>query len=1141
MQNNQTSTAPDTAKHSGASDSILNTKSEKRKPDLSQTRRFLKRLAPQAEAFTFQTSGDSEQVKRERGFARTLHGAFDKLAPQLERLNARGAGVFVTINETDGKGRKKANIARVRAVFADFDGNAPSVEAAPIPPHIRIQSSRPGKEHWYWLVADMPLDRFTPIQAAIAQALGSDSSVKDLSRVMRLPGFYHMKDPKNPVLVEIVELDEERPPYSLDEIEKAFPPVVTRQRAGKGGGKKGKSENGEGLDPETLKWLKVQPAPPPEAVDGEEATDAEEDRKALDRACQIIEQTPEGERNNTLNAQAFRVFHLVKAKRLPPLRAYHRLREAALAAGLDKAEVRRTLKSAWESAKPELSAEQERLLEIDRKTAEKLAEELGVPVRLHHLEKPNYVQLDVAVRKEKAKLEGCLKKAEARLKALREERRKLAKDQGFDRKTWKAIRKLHRLDQRGGAATAEKLKAVGLGVKAFKQLTDTLADLKRQILEAKGVIHDLKAPVEPMEAWRELVKSHRGEIGMELALAEPQEKGRRPRRHPLDQLGNSDTWYGTRSGYMGIIEEVTIEKDGKVVGRVENVRPLTNFAARITREIVQTDGAEETRFFEVEGYLKDGETLPTITVPADTFDKMEWVPTLWGSRPVIHVGRQNRDHTSRCIRFLTGETLGKAPVVKRHAHTGWIKHNGKTAYLHAGGAITADGHTDAIELALDPPLNAFKLPKPPEGEALAEAVRQALALPGFAVPPRVGWPLLLYAVGAIFGPAPFTLFLSGLTGERKTSLALVFQSFFGWQGKGGSHPPAGWESTANYLETLTYRAKDCLLLIDDFVPADNRRNGDDHNRKAARLLRDQGNEVGRGRLRSDGSARPVRPPRGSLLVTGEDLPAGHSIRARCLVIPLAGDVDLDGLTQAQKLVAAGVYAQAMAGFIQWSAPRLREIKKRIEAKAIDLRARWRGHGRTNEALARLAAVAEIVMDFAKGCSAITDKDAAMYLDECMKAFDAIAQGQVEVQADQDPALLLYRMLYSMVTAGQAQLEPDGENVRDRLTDGQNFRAPLIGWVADDEILLEPDAAYNILKDWYAKQSIHLPTSRTFWRTCADKGIVVSSLEGSKRRFAVKRRVNGRRGRFVVIRIADMEAAISELSPAEGGHSDGDAF
>ncbi len=1141
MQKKQTSKAPDATQHRGPSALSVVSKSEKRKPDLSQARRFLKRLDPQAEPFTFQTFGDGDQAKREKELRKILHDTFDECAHRLERLNAYGAGVFVTINETDGKGRKKANITRVRAVFADFDGNAPSVEAAPIPPHIRIRSSRPGKEHWYWLVADMPLDRFTPIQAAIAQALGSDSSVTDLSRVMRLPGFYHMKDPKNPVLVEIIELDEERPPYSLDEIEKAFPPVVTRQRTGKGGGKKGKSENGEELDPEIRKWLKVQPAPSLQASDDEEATDAEEDRKALDRACQIIEQAIEGERNNTLNAQAFKVFHLVKAKRLPALHAYRRLREAALAAGLDKAEVRRTLKSAWESAKPELSAEQERLLEIDRKTAEKLAEELGVPVRLHHLEKPNYVQLDVAVRREKTQRGAMLKEAEARLKALREERRKLVKDQGFDRKTWKVICKLHRLDQRGGAVTAEKLKAVGLGVKAFKQLTDTLADLKRQILEAKAAIHDLKAPVEPMEAWRELVKSHRGEIGMKLALAEPQEKGRRPKRHPLDQLGSIDTWYGTRSGYMCILEKEPVYKNGQIVGYAEKVRPIANFAARIVREIVQTDGAEETRFFEVEGYLKDGETLPTITVPADTFDKMEWVPTLWGSRPVIHVGRQNRDHASRCIRFLTEETLGKAPEVKRHAHTGWINHKGKAAYLHAGGAITADGHTDAIELTLDPPLNAFKLPKPPEGEVLAEAVRQALALPGFAVSPRVGWPLLLYTVGAIFGPAPFTLFLSGLTGERKTSLALVFQSFFGWQGKGGSHPPAGWESTANYLETLTYRAKDCLLLIDDFVPTDNRSNGDDHNRKSARLLRDQGNEVGRGRLRSDGSARPVRPPRGSLLVTGEDLPAGHSIRARCLVIPLAGDVDLDGLTQAQKLAAAGVYAQAMAGFIQWSASRLREIKKRIEAKAIDLRARWQGHGRTNEALARLAAVAEIVMDFAKGCGAITDKEAAMYLDECMKAFDAIAQAQVEVQADQDPALLLYRMLYSMVTAEQARLEAGGKSVWDRLTEGLNTRVPLIGWVTGDEILLEPDAAYNVLKDWYAKQGIHLPTSRTFWRTCADKGIVVSSLEGSRRRFAVKRRVNGRQGRFIVIRIADMEAAISELSPTESGHSDGDAF
>jgi hypothetical protein len=37
-------------------------------------------------------------------------------------LNREGAGVFVTVNETDLKGRTAKNITSVRAVFVDLDG-----------------------------------------------------------------------------------------------------------------------------------------------------------------------------------------------------------------------------------------------------------------------------------------------------------------------------------------------------------------------------------------------------------------------------------------------------------------------------------------------------------------------------------------------------------------------------------------------------------------------------------------------------------------------------------------------------------------------------------------------------------------------------------------------------------------------------------------------------------------------------------------------------------------------------------------------------------------------------------------------------------------------------------------------------------
>jgi hypothetical protein len=58
-----------------------------------------------------------------------------------------------------------------------------------------------------------------------------------------------------------------------------------------------------------------------------------------------------------------------------------------------------------------------------------------------------------------------------------------------------------------------------------------------------------------------------------------------------------------------------------------------------------------------------------------------------------------------------------------------------------------------------------------------------------------------------------------------------------------------------------------------------------------------------------------------MLSTGEEIPAGHSLRARLFVTGIVkGDVDLDKLTSMQRLAADGVFAAAMAGYVARGAP-----------------------------------------------------------------------------------------------------------------------------------------------------------------------------------------------------------------------------
>lgn len=193
---------------------------------IAEAEHFLRALDEEADSFCFQCFDDTGK----RGeLARTIHGNLPDLFDALDTLNRQGAGVFVTINEVPaGRPRTAANVQRVRACFADFDPpttKAPP-EVYPLPPVLEVESS-PGKRHAYWTLDGLPLEDFQPQQRGIAAALASDPAVIDLPRVMRLPGFRHMKDPARPHWVRIVATDE-RLPYRPEDLRRAFPPVQAK-------------------------------------------------------------------------------------------------------------------------------------------------------------------------------------------------------------------------------------------------------------------------------------------------------------------------------------------------------------------------------------------------------------------------------------------------------------------------------------------------------------------------------------------------------------------------------------------------------------------------------------------------------------------------------------------------------------------------------------------------------------------------------------------------------------------------------------------------------------------------------------------------------------------------------------------------
>jgi putative DNA primase/helicase len=194
---------------------------------LGQAFKFLRLLDSRFSAFTFQTfaekGADSSNV-----IPRVIH-LRDRTLDELIREHDAGAGVYVVANKTDGAGRKSENIVRVRAVWQEDDDGFAGI--FPLEPSIIVETSA-GHFHRYWLVADeWAADEqgrvdFAGVMERMVDTYGSDKGAKDISRVLRLPGFLHRKADKGPVtphMIRLVQASGKR--YTRAEILAAFPPV----------------------------------------------------------------------------------------------------------------------------------------------------------------------------------------------------------------------------------------------------------------------------------------------------------------------------------------------------------------------------------------------------------------------------------------------------------------------------------------------------------------------------------------------------------------------------------------------------------------------------------------------------------------------------------------------------------------------------------------------------------------------------------------------------------------------------------------------------------------------------------------------------------------------------------------------------
>jgi hypothetical protein len=130
-------------------------------------------------------------------------------------------------------GNADADITHFNAFFVENDGlpieeQHSRLDAAPLRPSIRLETRK--SVHAYWLIkGECDVDAWRDIQERLIAHFDGDASIKNPSRVMRLPLFNHVHyDKENAALsykrVTLVEYAQERR-YSLEDMRAAFAPV----------------------------------------------------------------------------------------------------------------------------------------------------------------------------------------------------------------------------------------------------------------------------------------------------------------------------------------------------------------------------------------------------------------------------------------------------------------------------------------------------------------------------------------------------------------------------------------------------------------------------------------------------------------------------------------------------------------------------------------------------------------------------------------------------------------------------------------------------------------------------------------------------------------------------------------------------
>ena len=427
--------------------------------------------------------------------------------------------------------------------------------------------------------------------------------------------------------------------------------------------------------------------------------------------------------------------------------------------------------------------------------------------------------------------------------------------------------------------------------------------------------------------------------------------------------------------------------------------------------------------------------------------------------------------------------------------------NGTMFYLHAGGAI---GCKEGVSVKLSRELDRYILPPHPltqteSANNFPEMERKGLEtslsfldIGSKAVTIPLWCIVYLAPLTTILNPQPnFSGYLFGQSGTFKTTAALLALCHFG--NFTGAESLSNFDDTVGILEKRAFTLKDTLHVIDDYHPSANRKAAESKEAVAQRMIRGYSNRTARGRLNSDMTERGRYEPRGMMLMTAEEQPTLESTLARvCIIEVNESALDRDKLTMIQK--KAELLPWAMTSYINWILENMADIKKKFPERFRELRERAANEGfhkKLPEQAAFMGFALEMAISFFFDKGALSKDDGEALVSEGWGIFRQLAIQLQQKIADDDPIVLFFEIISTLLIQGQARLEPFPNSTVARIGAGDE-----IGWYDENYIYLMPAAVWYVVQRRCIAENTHFPfTKNTFFKQLKNQKIIIPASSG----------------------------------------------